>query len=60
VVVAMWRPWAALALLGMLLALPPLRLVRSGAQGRALLPVLAATARLQLVVGTLLVVGILL
>jgi 1,4-dihydroxy-2-naphthoate polyprenyltransferase len=60
VVVALWRPWAPLALLGMTLAVSPVRLVLSGAQGRALLPVLAATARLQLVVGALLVVGILL
>ncbi len=55
---AYWRPWALLALLAMPLAVRPVRIVRSDAQGRALLPVLGATGRLQLVVGLLVVVGI--
>ncbi len=56
---AAWRPWALLALLAAPLAVAPIRIVRGGAQGRALLPVLGATGRLQLVVGVLLTIGIL-
>jgi len=58
-VLAYWRPWALLALAAAPLAVGPVRLVHGGAEGRALLPVLGATARLQLVVGALLTVGIL-
>jgi 1,4-dihydroxy-2-naphthoate octaprenyltransferase len=57
---AWYRPFALLALLAAPLALGPLRLVRQGAEGRALLPALAATARLQLAVGLLLTLGIVL
>ncbi len=60
VLTALLRPWALLALFGLLLALRPVRAVLGPAEGRELLPVLGATARLQLVVGGLLVVGILL
>jgi len=56
---ACWRPWTLLALAAAPLAVPPVRLVHSGAEGRQLLPVLGATARLQLVAGVLLTVGIL-
>ncbi len=57
---ACWRPWALLALLALPLAVAPVRLVLRGAEGRALLPVLGSTGRLQLVVGLLIVVGIVL
>jgi 1,4-dihydroxy-2-naphthoate octaprenyltransferase len=45
---------AFLPLVALPLALAPVRLATSGASGRALLPVLAATGRLQLVFGVLL------
>ena len=56
--VAWWRPYTLLALLAAPLAVPPARLVAGGAEGRGLLPVLAATGRIQLVVGALLTLGI--
>jgi len=56
--VAIVRPFALLALLAVPLALPLVRTVRSGAEGRDLLPVLGGTGRLQLVVGLLLTIGI--
>jgi hypothetical protein len=40
------------------LAVPPARLALGGTNGRALLPMLAATARLQLAVGVLLTAGL--
>jgi 1,4-dihydroxy-2-naphthoate octaprenyltransferase len=58
VLVALWRPFALLALLAAPLAVEPVATVRRGAEGRALLPVLGATGRLQLVVGALLTLGI--
>jgi hypothetical protein len=39
-------------------AVPPIRLVRRGAEGRQLIAVLVGTARLQLVVGLLLALGL--
>ena len=51
------HPWVLIALLAAPLALPPARLVRSGAVGPALIGVLRQTARLQLVVGVLTTVG---
>ena len=60
VLVALVRPWALLALLAAPLAIPPIRLVLGDANGRALLPVLGATGKLQLAVGALLTLGILL
>jgi len=57
--VAVVRPGALLALGALPLAVAPVQVVRSGARGRALLPVLAATGRLQIVAGALLAVGIL-
>jgi 1,4-dihydroxy-2-naphthoate octaprenyltransferase len=59
-VVALWRPWALLVLVALPLAIPPLRLVWSGVSGPGLLPVLAATGRLQLAAGALLAIGIVL
>jgi 1,4-dihydroxy-2-naphthoate octaprenyltransferase len=56
--VAWWRPYALVALAAVPLAGRPSQLVLAGAEGRDLLPVLAATGRLQLAVGVLLTVGI--
>lgn len=56
--VATGRPWALLAFLAAPLAVGPVRAVLAGAEGPALLPVLAATGRLQLAVGALLAVGL--
>jgi 1,4-dihydroxy-2-naphthoate octaprenyltransferase len=52
-------PTALLALLAAPLALGPIGAVRRGVAGRDLVPVLAATGRLQLVYGALLAVGLL-
>jgi 1,4-dihydroxy-2-naphthoate octaprenyltransferase len=60
VAVAVVRPWALLALLGLVLAVRPVQTVLGPAEGRELLPVLGGTGRLQLVVGALLTLGILL
>ncbi|MEZ5117969.1 MAG: 1,4-dihydroxy-2-naphthoate polyprenyltransferase [Candidatus Nanopelagicales bacterium] len=51
-------PWAALALVAAVLAVPPVRAVTSGARGRDLIPVLQATGTLLLVHGVLLAVGL--
>ncbi len=52
--VAASRPWAAfLPLAAAAAAVAPVRIVEGDAEGRALLPVLAATARLQMVFGAL-------
>jgi 1,4-dihydroxy-2-naphthoate octaprenyltransferase len=56
--VAVSRPWALLALLALPLALSPVRRVLAGQEGKDLIPVLVATARVQLVFGVLLAVGI--
>jgi len=53
-----WRPWAALGLFGAVAAVPAVRTVRGGAAGRALIPVLGATGRVQLVTGALTALGI--
>jgi 1,4-dihydroxy-2-naphthoate octaprenyltransferase len=58
VVAAVWRPWAALAMIAVLLAIVPVRLVLGGAKGRELIGALAATGRLQLGFGLLLTVGL--
>jgi 1,4-dihydroxy-2-naphthoate octaprenyltransferase len=50
--------WALLALAAIPLAIYPLRLALGTREGRALLPLLGATARLQLVAGALLAVGL--
>jgi 1,4-dihydroxy-2-naphthoate octaprenyltransferase len=54
-----WHPWALLALLATPLAILPVRLALSDRNGRALLPMLGSTARLQLAVGALLTIGLL-
>ena len=58
VVIAFARPLALLALATLPLALPPLRAVRAGARGPALIGALGQTGRLQLVFGLLLTVGL--
>jgi 1,4-dihydroxy-2-naphthoate octaprenyltransferase len=52
------RPAAALAVVGIVLARKPVLTVLEGARGPALIPVLAATARVQLVSGILLATGL--
>ena len=52
------RPGAALALLALPLAVGPVRRVLGGAAGPGLLPVLAATGRVQLAYGLLLAIGV--
>ena len=58
VIAIVWRSWAALAVAGLVVAIPPIRIVRHGAEGRHLIPVLAATGRVQLVMGLLLALGL--
>lgn len=55
---AVRRPWAAIALVAAVVAIRPVRRVLSGAEGRDLVPVLGMTALFQLVLGTLLTVGL--
>ena len=52
------RAAAAAALVGIVLARQPVVTVLEGARGPALIPVLAATARVQLVSGALLAAGL--
>jgi 1,4-dihydroxy-2-naphthoate polyprenyltransferase len=56
--IAVMRPWALLGLAAVPVALVPVRAVASGADGPALIPVLGATGRAQLVLGVLLAVGL--
>jgi 1,4-dihydroxy-2-naphthoate octaprenyltransferase len=58
VVAALTRPFALVAVLAVPLAVPPLRAVLGGATGRALLPVLRDTGRLELAYGVLLGLGL--
>jgi 1,4-dihydroxy-2-naphthoate octaprenyltransferase len=55
---ALSRVGTLLAWLALPFAIPPVRRVLAGEQGKGLIPVLGATARLQLVFGALLAVGI--
>jgi 1,4-dihydroxy-2-naphthoate octaprenyltransferase len=54
------RPWALLALLSLPLAIRPIRVVRSGALGRDLVPVLAGTGLLLLAYAVTLAIGLVL
>jgi 1,4-dihydroxy-2-naphthoate polyprenyltransferase len=56
--VAAVHPWAALGFLAVPLALRPARRVMVGAAGPALIPVLVATVRLELVVAALVALGL--
>ena len=58
ILAAVERPPALLGLLGLLLALPPIRAVMGGASGGALIPVLGQTGRAQLATGLLLSIGL--
>lgn len=58
VIAIAWRAWAAIALAGLVVAVPPIRIVRQRASGRQLISVLAGTARTQLIVGMLLALGL--
>jgi 1,4-dihydroxy-2-naphthoate polyprenyltransferase len=55
---AFMRPWALLGLGALPFAIVPVRAVAAGAEGPALIPVLGATGRAQLVLGLLLAVGL--
>ncbi len=57
-VVALYRPLALMTLLAVVPALPPVRRVLGGAEGRDLIAALAATGMLQLAFGALLALGI--
>jgi 1,4-dihydroxy-2-naphthoate octaprenyltransferase len=57
-VLSAWRAGAAMALLTTALLVDPLRKVRLGAVGKQLIPVLASTARIQLIFGLLLAMGL--
>lgn len=53
-----WNAWSLLGLAALPLAIYPVRIAVSGRTGRDLLPLLGATARLQIAVGVLLTAGI--
>jgi 1,4-dihydroxy-2-naphthoate octaprenyltransferase len=53
-----WNAWALLGLVALPLAVLPIRIALSGRSGKQLLPLLGATARLQIATGILLTVGI--
>ncbi|HKE52516.1 MAG TPA: 1,4-dihydroxy-2-naphthoate polyprenyltransferase [Actinomycetes bacterium] len=59
-IAVLWTPSALLALGAVPLAVRPIRATWTGANGRALIPVLRDTARLQLAYGLLLAVGLML
>jgi len=59
-VVSSYRPWSLLALLALPVAIAPVRLALGDEEGRALLPMLGTTARLQILAGALLAIGLLL
>lgn len=52
------RPFVLLGLVGLVLALRPIRTVMGGARAEALIPVLGETGRVQLVTGLLVAVGL--
>lgn len=56
--VALVRPWTLLGLAALAAAVGPVREVAAGKEGPALVPVLGATGRAQLVLGVLLAVGL--
>jgi 1,4-dihydroxy-2-naphthoate polyprenyltransferase len=56
-----WKTWPVLvALLAVAVAVAPVKLIRSGALGRELIPVLGATGKVQLAFGALLTIGLIL
>ena len=58
VVVALTFSWASIGLIGFVFAAKPVVSVLRGARGAELIPVLGATARVQLFVGMLLAYGL--
>ncbi|MFZ0250222.1 MAG: 1,4-dihydroxy-2-naphthoate polyprenyltransferase [Acidimicrobiales bacterium] len=58
-IVSSYQPWSLLALLAFPVAIAPVRLALGDQEGRALLPMLGTTARLQILAGALLAVGLL-
>ncbi len=58
-IVSSYQPWSLLALLAFPVAIVPVRLALGDQEGRALLPMLGTTARLQILAGALLAVGLL-
>ena len=58
VVAVLWRPWALLGLVGLLVAREPVRRIRSGAVGLDLIPALAGTGQAQLATGVMLAIGL--
>lgn len=56
--VGLERPFVLIGLLGLLLAVPPIKTVMGGARAEALIPVLGATGRVQLATGLLVTVGL--
>ncbi len=52
------RPWALLAFLALPMTFKPIRAIANGAKGQLLIPVLGATGRLEMIYGSLLVVGL--
>lgn len=52
------RPWTAIALVGALVAIVPVRAIVSGATGTTLIPVLGGTGKVQLATGLLAALGI--
>jgi 1,4-dihydroxy-2-naphthoate octaprenyltransferase len=57
-VAAVWRPAVLLAMFAVVVAVPPVRAVRGGARGGALIAVLGQTGRLQLAYGALAALGL--
>jgi 1,4-dihydroxy-2-naphthoate polyprenyltransferase len=56
--IAVARPWAALGFVAILVAIRPVRTVCAGATGRALVPVLIDTGRLELAFAVLFAVSV--
>jgi 1,4-dihydroxy-2-naphthoate octaprenyltransferase len=54
-----YRSWSLIALAATPLAIGPVRLALGDQEGRRLLPMLGSTARLQIVAGALLAIGLL-
>ena len=54
-----YRAWSLIALVAAPLAIEPVRLALGDRSGKELLPMLGTTARLQIVAGALLTVGLL-
>jgi 1,4-dihydroxy-2-naphthoate octaprenyltransferase len=56
--VVVQRPWVLIAFIAALAAIRPVAIIRSGATGRALVPVLIDTGRLELAFGVLFAAGV--